>query len=178
MLALLFADKAGVDVYINDVSEASMQRALDKAAKAGLASRVHPCKTYEEMCVHLGRSKVFVFSLPHGGPGDMVVQKLRPFLRNGDIVIDGSNENWTVTQKRQGILQARGVAHIGMGVSGGWSGARYGPSMMPGGEGWALDRLMPLLRKVAAQDDRGRPCVAKIGSGGKWTLCQDDSQWY
>ena len=166
MLALLFADKAGVDVYINDVSEASMQRALDKAAAAGLAARVHPCKTYEEMCMHLGQSKTFFFSLPHGGPGDMVVQKLRPFLRNGDIVIDGSNENWTVTQKRQGILQSRGVAYIGMGVSGGWSGARYGPSMMPGGEGWALDRLLPLLQKVAAKDDRGRPCVAKIGSGG------------
>lgn len=166
MLALLFADKAGIDVYINDVSQASMQRALHSAAEAGLASRVHACKDYEEMCQALGTSKVFVFSLPHGGPGDMVVQRLRPFLRSGDIVVDGSNENWNVTQRRQGLLQSRGVAYIGMGVSGGWAGARNGPSLMPGGERWALNRLLPLLSKVAAKDDQGRPCVAKIGSGG------------
>lgn len=165
MLALLFAEK-GVDVYINDVSEINLRRAAENAAKAGLASKVHTCKDYETMCKQLGSPKVFVFSLPHGGPGDGVVQKLRRHLTKGDIVIDGSNENYLVTQSRQAKLQSRGVAYIGMGVSGGFQGARHGPSLMPGGDWWALDQLLPLLTKIAAKDERGRPCVTKIGSGG------------
>ena len=37
---------------------------------------------------------------------------------------------------------------------------------MPGGGERALDQRLPLLTKIAAKDDQGRPCVTKIGSGG------------
>lgn len=165
MLALLFAEK-GLDVYITDVSEGNLQRALDNANAANLGARVHPCPSYESMCQQIQSPRVFIFSLPHGGPGDGVVRNLHPLLTRGDIIIDGSNENYKVTQKRAAVLQSRGVAYVGMGVSGGFSGARHGPSLMPGGDEWALDRLLPLLTKIAAKDDQGRPCVTKIGSGG------------
>ncbi|KIX05348.1 6-phosphogluconate dehydrogenase (decarboxylating) [Rhinocladiella mackenziei CBS 650.93] len=166
MLSLLFAEHAGVDVSIYDRSETSMQLAVEKANKAGLGDRVHACKDYETLCQSLGSPKIFLFSLPHGPPGDRVVRTLEPYLRKGDVVIDGSNENFHVTQKRQAFLQPRGVSYIGMGVSGGFNGARHGPSLMPSGDEWALDRLMPLLTKIAAKDELGRPCVTKIGTGG------------
>ena len=166
MMSLLLAEHAGVDVSIYDRSEASMQNTVGKAEKAGLGHRIHVCQDMQAMCQSLGPPKVFLFSLPHGGPGDGVVKALTPFLTKGDIVIDGSNENYTVTQKRQGWLQSRGVSYIGMGVSGGFSGARHGPSLMPSGDEHALDLLLPLLTKIAAKDDQSRPCVAKIGSGG------------
>lgn len=166
MLSLLFADQAGIDVSIFDRSEASMLSAVRKAEEAGLGHRIHVCKDIETLCQSMSHPKVFFFSLPHGGPGDGVVKSLTPFLTRGDIVIDGSNENWQVTQKRQGWLQSRGVSYIGMGVSGGFMGARYGPSLMPSGDDQALDLLMPLLEKIAAKDDLLRPCVTKIGSGG------------
>jgi 6-phosphogluconate dehydrogenase len=165
MLALLFAEN-GVDVSIYDRSGENLRKAAEKANEAGLAARVHACKDYDSLCQQLGSPKVFFFSLPHGGPGDSVVQTLCPYLTRGDIVIDGSNENYLVTQKRQAILQSRGASYVGMGVSGGFSGARHGPSLMPGGDERALDRLLPLLTKIAAKDDQGRPCVTKIGSGG------------
>jgi 6-phosphogluconate dehydrogenase len=166
MLSLLFAEHAGVDVSIYDRSESSMQLTAEKAEKAGLGHMIHICRDYESLCQSLGTPKVFIFSLPHGGPGDNVVKTLEPYLRKGDIVIDGSNENFRVTQTRQALLQPRGVSYIGMGVSGGFNGARHGPSLMPSGDEWALDLLIPLLKRIAAKDDQGRPCVAKIGSGG------------
>ena len=166
MMSLLLAEHAGIDVSIYDRSEASMQNTADKAEKAGLRHKIHICRDIEELCQSLGSPKVFLFSLPHGGPGDGVVKSLTPYLSKGDIVIDGSNENYTVTQKRQGWLQSRAVSYIGMGVSGGFSGARHGPSLMPSGDERALDLLLPLLKKIAAKDDKGRPCVTKIGSGG------------
>lgn len=53
-----------------------------------------------------------------------------------------------------------------MGVSGGYQAARRGPSLCPGGQDQALDAVMPFLKKVAAKDDKGRPCVGKAGEGG------------
>ena len=167
MLCLLFAEHAGVDVSIYDRSEVSMNNAIQKAREAGLEHKVQACKSIEEMCETFGSdSKVFFFSLPHGGPGDGVVKTLQPHLQSQDIVIDGSNENYAVTHKRQGWLQSRGVSYIGMGVSGGFSGARNGPSLMPSGDERAVNRLMPLLEKIAAKDDQERPCVTNIGTGG------------
>ncbi|KAF2184727.1 6-phosphogluconate dehydrogenase C-terminal domain-like protein [Zopfia rhizophila CBS 207.26] len=165
MLALLLAGN-GVDVSIYDSSEASLGKAAENAEKSGLAARVHVCKDYDALCQSLGGPKVFIFSLPNGRPGDAVVQQLQPYLTRGDIVIDGSNENYQVTQSRQAMLRPRGVAYIGMGISGGFIGARHGPSLMPGGDKWALEQVLPLLTKIAAKDDYGRPCVTKIGSGG------------
>ena len=55
---------------------------------------------------------------------------------------------------------------MGMGVSGGYQAARRGPSMCPGGEDPALDLCMPLLKKVAARDEKGRACVGRAGMGG------------
>lgn len=166
MLTLLLAEHAGVEVFIHDRSERSMQITVDKAFAAGLQKRVHVCRTYDELCSSLGEQKVFFFSLPHGGPGDVVVRTLQPYLSAGDIVIDGSNEDYLVTQRRQAVIAPIGAAYVGMGVSGGFSGARNGPSLMPSGDEWALDALMPLLSKIAAKDDEGRPCVTKIGPAG------------
>ncbi|KAL5315875.1 hypothetical protein ACEPPN_016749 [Leptodophora sp. 'Broadleaf-Isolate-01'] len=165
-LSLLFAEHAGLDVSMYDRSEASMQLTADKAKNAGLGDKIHICKNYDELCQSLGSPKIIMLSLPHGGPGDSVVETLQPYLRKGDIVIDGSNENFRVTQKRQALVQPRGVSYVGMGVSGGFCGARHGPSLMPSGDEWALDQLIPLLKKIAAKDDQGRACVTKIGSGG------------
>lgn len=166
MLALLLAERAGIDISIFDRSEASMLNAVRKAEEAGLGDKIHVCRDIETLCQSLGSPKVFLFSLPHGGPGDGVVKSLKPYLTEGDIVIDGSNEHYEVTQKRQGWLHSMGVSYIGMGVSGGFAGARNGPSLMPGGDDKALDLIMPLLQQIAAKDDQGRPCVTKIGNGG------------
>lgn len=165
MLALLLAEH-GVAVSVHDRSEDSMQRVVDNAKAAGLASGITTYRDYGTFCGSLESPKTFLFSLPNGAPGDAVLKQLRPHLAQGDIVVDGSNENYRVTQSRQALLQPLGAAYIGLGVSGGFSGARHGPALMPGGEKWAVDKIMPLLTRIAARDSLGRPCVAAIGSGG------------
>lgn len=166
MLTLLFAEHADVEVSIFDLSETNMRAAVQKAEQAGLRSKIKAYASISALCQSLSSPRVILFSLPHGKPGDSVVQALTPHISKGDIVIDGSNEDYRVTQKRQGWLLSRGVSYIGMGVSGGFAGARNGPSLMPSGDDRALDLLMPLLQKVAAKDDQGRACVTKIGPGG------------
>ncbi|EKG12934.1 6-phosphogluconate dehydrogenase [Macrophomina phaseolina MS6] len=121
---------------------------------------------YASLCSSLDSPKVFVFSLPHGSVGDSVLGGLMPYLDKGDIIIDAGNENWQNTERRQSKCYTRGVRYIGMGVSGGYQAARQGPSMCPGGDDESLDLVMPLLKKVAAKDRKGVPCVGKAGTGG------------
>ena len=61
-------------------------------------------------------------------------------------------------------LQPKGIHFFGMGVSGGEAGARFGPSMMPGGDKAAYEYLQPVLEAIAAKAG-GNPCVAYVGNG-------------
>ena len=58
-----------------------------------------------------------------------------------------------------------------MGVSGGEEGAFEGPSMMPGGDREASDRIAPMLTRMAAQVDRVPCCTYR--PAGRRTLRED-----
>jgi 6-phosphogluconate dehydrogenase len=93
---------------------------------------------------------------------DAVIQDLLPYLEKGDLLIDSGNSHFTDTDLRQKTLEAKGLHFFGMGISGGEAGARYGPSMMPGGPQQAYEVVRPVLEACAARvnDD---PCVAYLG---------------
>jgi 6-phosphogluconate dehydrogenase len=99
-----------------------------------------------------------------------------------DIVVDAGNSLWTDTIEREAKYRGR-LTFFGSGVSGGEVGARFGPSLMPGGDGSAWRRLEPIWRSIAAKIDPatgkpiegaapgrpvpgGEPCTAYIGPNG------------
>ena len=71
--------------------------------------------------------------IPAGKPVDQTIEKIRPVLEAGDILIDGGNSWFEDTRRREAALRPSGIHYVGCGVSGGEEGARYGPSIMPGG---------------------------------------------
>ncbi|ROW04873.1 hypothetical protein VMCG_04764 [Cytospora schulzeri] len=168
MMTLLFAEY-GIEAHMFDPSTDSVNLVLEQAKKAGLDSKIFHQKDYESLCKSLPSDspKVFILSVPHGSVGDKTIDGLEPFLREGDVIMDASNEKWTHTERRQERLRPKGVHFIGMGVSGGYQAARHGPSISPGAsspEAW--DAVWPFLTKVAAKDKTGKPCTAKLGIGG------------
>ena len=102
--------------------------------------------------------------VPAGKIVDSVIEELRPLLAPGDIIIDGGNSHFTDTDRRAAALEAAGFHFFGMGVSGGEEGARFGPSMMPGGDPQAYRVVQPMFEAIAARVD-GEPCVTYIGPG-------------
>ncbi|XP_034508797.1 6-phosphogluconate dehydrogenase, decarboxylating-like isoform X2 [Ailuropoda melanoleuca] len=62
-------------------------------------------------------------------------------------------------------LKARGILFVGSGVSGGEDGARYGPSLMPGGDPAAWPHIKPIFQSIAAQVE-GEPCCDWVGEEG------------
>ncbi|KAI9659092.1 MAG: hypothetical protein M1821_002052 [Bathelium mastoideum] len=164
-MALLFAEN-GLHVSLSDPSETAIDYIIQQAKKTGIDDHIHKHKDYKSLCESLGSPKLFVFSLPHGAVGDAVLDGLMPFLKRGDIILDCANEHWENTERRQGKCVTKGIRYIGCGVSGGYQAARRGPSMCPGSDNESLEMVLPLLRKVAAKDSQGRPCVGKAGLGG------------
>jgi 6-phosphogluconate dehydrogenase len=96
---------------------------------------------------------------------DKTIAALRPLLEPGDLLVDGGNEYFQNTERRTKELAQAGIRYFGMGVSGGETGARHGPSLMPGGDRAGYDELSPVLLKIAAPHADG-PCVTYVGPGG------------
>jgi 6-phosphogluconate dehydrogenase len=127
-------------------------------------------KTVAEFVASISKPRKIVL-LVKAGPGtDAVIDELTPLLEKGDIVIDGGNSLWTDTIRREKAYSDKGLRFIGSGVSGGEEGARYGPSLMPGGEFQAWLELKPVWEAVAAKVDAktGKPLMG--GSPGKPVL--------
>ena len=131
----------------------------------GTEGKFLPAKTLQEFVGSLARPRVVVIMVKAGKPVDEMIEEIAPLLEKGDILVDAGNSLFTDTERRSKAAQGRGLRFVGMGVSGGEEGALLGPSMMPGGEREAYDRIAPIITKMAAKagDD---PCCAYMGPGG------------
>ncbi|MEZ5403227.1 MAG: NADP-dependent phosphogluconate dehydrogenase [Bryobacteraceae bacterium] len=144
---------------------------------------LHGAATLEDFVASLAKPRKIIILVKAGGPTDAVINSLLPLLDQGDIIIDGGNALWTDTIRREKDLAAKGFRFIGSGVSGGEEGARFGPSLMPGGDPEAYKELEPVWNAIAAKVDAqtgrpltgaapgkpiegGVPCAAYIGPNG------------
>jgi len=123
------------------------------------------CKTLEEFAAALERPRRVMMMIKAGKPVDTTLEKLKKILSPGDIVIDGGNEWYENTRRRAEEMKAVGIHFFGSGVSGGEEGARHGPSLMPGGDKEAYERVRPVFEAIAAKTDSG-PCVTHCGPDG------------
>jgi 6-phosphogluconate dehydrogenase len=121
--------------------------------------------TIQDFVGKLAAPRTILIMVKAGGPVDAVIDELKPFLDKGDTLIDGGNSLFTDTQRRTRELEAEGLNFMGIGVSGGEEGALNGPSIMPGGQRDAYERIAPILTKISAQVE-GTPCCTYIGTDG------------
>ena len=97
--------------------------------------------------------------------GNDFIEALLPFTEKGDIIIDGGNSHYPDTNRRTVYLAEKGIRFVGTGVSGGEEGARYGPSLMPGGNEEAWPFIKDIFQSIAAKSD-GEPCCDWVGDEG------------
>lgn len=105
-----------------------------------------------------------IMLVPAGKVVDIVLNELKEYWGENDVVIDCGNSHFTDTQRRVDELKGSGIHFMGMGISGGETGARYGASIMPGGDKEAHARIAPMLQAVCAKVN-GEPCTAYMGNG-------------
>jgi 6-phosphogluconate dehydrogenase len=97
---------------------------------------------------------------------DHMIDSLLPHLEKEDIIIDGGNSLYTDTNRRTKSLAEKGILFIGTGVSGGEEGARFGPSIMPGGNPSAWPHVKEIFQSIAAKVEDGSPCCEWVGENG------------
>ena len=119
-----------------------------------------------ELVAALASPRILFLMVPAGAPVDSAIASLKPYLEKGDLIIDGGNSYFADTERRVKELEGAGLHFIGMGVSGGESGALWGPSMMPGGSPVAWPRVQEMFEAISAKAGDGEACVAWMGSGG------------
>jgi 6-phosphogluconate dehydrogenase len=125
---------------------------------------VEAADTMEEFIGLLHTPRAVMMLVPAGPPVDSVIRDLLPHLQEGDLIIDGGNSHFPDTDLRARTMADKGLRYLGVGISGGSSGARHGPSMMPGGPKDAYERVRPIFEACAAHVN-GDPCVTYLGPG-------------
>ncbi|MED1472380.1 NADP-dependent phosphogluconate dehydrogenase [Bacillus salipaludis] len=122
-------------------------------------------QTVEEFVNALEKPRKILLMVKAGTATDSTIESLKPFLEEGDILIDGGNTYFQDTIRRNKELETAGFYFIGTGVSGGEEGALKGPAIMPGGKKEAYDLVKPILESISAKVN-GEPCCTYIGPNG------------
>lgn len=128
--------------------------------------KMHVVPSLEELCSALDTPRKIMLMVPAGHAVDLVINDLLPYLKPGDLVIDGGNSHFLDTQRRYQQLKNKGLLFIGTGVSGGEEGALYGPSLMPGGDPRAWPLIKDIFTSISAKTENNEPCAAWMGEGG------------
>ena len=140
------------------------QKMLKKLEEDGKSHNLKGFESLPDFLQSLELPRRIVLLVPAGPIVDSVIGELVPLLEKGDMIIDSGNSHFTDTSRRAEELSEKGLHFFGMGISGGEEGARFGPSMMPGGDKNAYEAVQPILEAVSAKVN-GDPCVAYIGPG-------------
>ena len=120
----------------------------------------------EELVGLLERPRKVMLMVKAGFPVDATIEQLVPYLEEGDIIIDGGNSHFPDSTRRMNELKEKGILFVGAGVSGGEEGARFGPSIMPGGAQAAWPQIKPIMQDIAAKVADGTACCEWLGDEG------------
>jgi 6-phosphogluconate dehydrogenase len=130
----------------------------------GAGEKIIPSYSLEEFVGTLSRPRKILLMVKAGTPTDTVLENLLPLLEEGDIVMDGGNAHYEETERRLATAEGQGILYLGVGISGGESGALHGPAIMAGGDPEGYKEVEEILTKIAAVGPEG-PCCAYFGPG-------------
>ncbi|MED6205779.1 6-phosphogluconate dehydrogenase, decarboxylating 2 [Stylosanthes scabra] len=163
-LALNIAEK-GFPISVYNRTTSKVDETVERAKKEGNLP-VYGFHDPESFVQSIQKPRVVIMLVKAGAPVDQTIKTLSAYLEKGDCIIDGGNEWYENTERREKAMAELGLLYLGMGVSGGEEGARNGPSLMPGGSFEAYKYIEDILLKVAAQVPNSGPCVTYVGKGG------------
>ena len=157
MVRRLANDKHEIIAY--DVSH---QAAIDLEKEMDGVSAADDLET---LITSLPEPRIVWLMVPHQFVDQTIDELLTAGLSVGDVVIDGGNSNYKLSQQRGERLQQRGIHFIDSGTSGGVWGLENGYSLMIGGSDVAVAYVEPILKSLAPSSDTGWGHVGPVGAG-------------
>ena len=160
-LALNIADN-GFDVAIHNRSPGRTREVV--AGAGALSQRLAPSERLEDFVASLTTPRA-VLIMVNASAVDAVIEGLMPLLEPGDLIVDAGNANFNDTRRRAAAVEEAGLLFLGVGVSGGEEGARFGPSIMVGGSPEAYAPIRDIVEAIAAKFE-GDACADFLGTDG------------
>ena len=152
-------ERNGFPVVAYNRGDENAQRMREES----VGKNVTVTQSIEELVSLLDPPRRVLLMVTAGAGTDRVIDALLEHLEPGDVLIDGGNSHFPDTDRRAKRLQEAGLHFVGCGISGGEEGALWGPSIMPGGNFEAYERIAPVLEKIAAKTDDDGACVTYCG---------------
>jgi len=109
------------------------------------------------------KPKIIWLMITAGKPVENTIKSLLPYLKKGDIIIDGGNSFYDYSIKRAKQLKKKGIYFLDVGVSGGIKGARHGACMMIGGDKKIFTKIEKIFKDMCVKDGYGY--MGKSGAG-------------
>jgi len=132
---------------------------IKKLAKKGAI----PAFNLKELFENLPKQKIIWLMIPAGKPVDDILKKITPFMKKGDIIIDGGNSFFKDSIKRYKKFKKNKIGYLDCGTSGGMEGARHGACMMIGGDKNVFEKVKILFKDMTVKNGYGY--MGKAGSG-------------
>ena len=117
----------------------------------------------EELVQKLPKPRVVVLMITAGKPVDAVMKGLLPLLDKGDTIVEGGNSWYEDDLRRSKLCKKKGINFVDMGTSGGLMGARYGASLMIGGDKKIFKQYEKMFKDIATKNGYGY--MGPTGSG-------------
>ena len=159
-LSLNFESK-GYSVALYDISKEKVNEIIEENRGKNMVGT----HMVEEFVNSLESPRKILLMVNAGEITDKAIDSLLPHLDKGDILIDSGNTYFVDTIRRNKRLAEEGINFIGAGVSGGEEGALKGPSIMPGGQKAAYEKVKDMLENISAKVN-DEPCCSYIGPNG------------
>ncbi|RRR69963.1 MAG: decarboxylating 6-phosphogluconate dehydrogenase [Candidatus Viridilinea halotolerans] len=129
-----------VVVYNREVAKAQ-----ELAAQHGAVAT----QNLAELVAALKPPRIVWLMLPAGAVTDEHITLLTPLLSQGDLLIDGANNNYKASIAHGEQLAAHGIKFMDAGVSGGIWGLELGYCTMVGGDTENFAQIEPILQTLA-----------------------------
>lgn len=153
--------------YIVAVFNRTTSKVDDFLSGPAKGTKVIGTHSLQEFVSKLKKPRRVMLMVKAGDPVDEFIDHLLPYLEKGDIIIDGGNSHFPDTNRRCKLLKEKGLFFIGTGISGGEEGARFGPSIMPGGHKEAWPHVKKIFQDISAKvASTGEPCCDWVGDNG------------
>lgn len=150
---------AGYQVAVYNRTTSTMEEVVQENPQ------LHGYAELSDFVSSLEKPRKILLMVKAGMPVDSFIDQLLEFVEPGDIIMDGGNSNFNDSIARYEMLKEKGIKFLGVGISGGEEGARFGPAIMPGGDEEAYKHVAAIFEKIAAKA-YGEACVSYIGNSG------------
>lgn len=157
-IGLIGAGKMGLGLAHNMIRHGHEVMVLTRTASRVTALReegLNATVETEAFLEKLDTPKILWMMVPAGDAVDDTIDLLLPYLKKGDIIIDGGNSHFEDSISRAAFLASRGINYLDVGTSGGMKGALEGACLMVGGPRDAYLSLEPLFKDLAVEGGCG-----------------------